>query len=329
LSATGVRIAGVGHYLPERILTNADLERTLDTSDEWISSRTGIRERRMAREDEATSDLAVAAARNCLERSKLNASDIDLYIVATCSPDMPFPATGCIVVSKLGVVGKPAFDMEIACSGFVYGLTIASSLVRAGVYNRVMLIGAEKLSAIVNYEDRGTAILFGDGAGAVILERAEVDCFLASDLGSDGTTPGFLMVPGGGTVEPMSQDLLDIHRDKIHMNGTGVFKVAVNKMAESAATVLRRANLTAADCDFMIPHQANRRIIDSVANILALPAEKVIINVEQYGNTSAASIPIALSETELAGKLKAGDIIVFAAFGGGLSWGAVAWKWAA
>jgi len=329
LTATGVRIAGVGHYVPERILTNADLERTLDTSDEWISSRTGIKERRMAREDEATSDLAVAAARNCLERAKLTPSDIDLYIVATCSPDMPFPATGCIVVSKLGVVGKPAFDMEIACSGFIYGLTIASSLVRSGVYKRVMLIGAEKLSAIVNYEDRGTAILFGDGAGAIILERADVDCFLSSELGSDGTIPGFLMVPGGGTVEPMTQALLDVHRDKIHMNGPGVFKFAVNKMSESAQIVLRRANLTAADCAFMIPHQANRRIIDSVANLLELPPEKVIINVDQYGNTSAASIPIALSETELAGKLKPNDIIIFAAFGGGLSWGAVAWKWAA
>jgi len=181
----------------------------------------------------------------------------------------------------------------------------------------------------VNYEDRGTAILFGDGAGAIILERADVDCFLSSELGSDGTIPGFLMVPGGGTVEPMTQALLDVHRDKIHMNGPGVFKFAVNKMSESAQIVLRRANLTAADCAFMIPHQANRRIIDSVANLLELPPEKVIINVDQYGNTSAASIPIALSETELAGKLKPNDIIIFAAFGGGLSWGAVAWKWAA
>jgi 3-oxoacyl-[acyl-carrier-protein] synthase-3 len=325
----GVRIAGVGHYAPAKVLTNADLEKILDTSDEWITTRTGMKRRHVAAPDEATSDLAIAAAKDALSRAPLRPKDIDCYVIATVTPDFAFPATACIVASKLGVAGKAAFDIGIACSGFIYGLTVVSSLIRAGIYKRVMLIGAETLSKLVNYEDRSTAILFGDGAGAVILEESAADSFLASDLGSDGTTPETLYLPAGGSRMPVTPAALAAHQDKIHMAGREVFKFAVNRMVESSRTALARANLLPADVSYLIPHQANRRIIDAAAQRLAVPAEKVIINIQEYGNTSAASIPMALSEAEREGKLRGNDLIVFTGFGAGLSWGAVAWRWAA
>ena len=325
----GVRIAGVGHYAPAKVLTNADLEKMLDTSDEWISTRTGMNRRHIAAPDEATSDLAIAAARNALKRASLKPKDIDCFVVATVTPDYAFPATACIVASKLGVAGKPAFDIEIACSGFIYGLTVVSSLIRAGVYKRVMLIGAETLSKLVDYGDRSTAILFGDGAGAAILEYAEVDSFLASELGSDGTTPETLYLPAGGSRAPVTAAAIAAHDDKIHMAGKEVFKVAVNRMVEASKTALARAHLTTADLAYMIPHQANRRIIDAAAERLSMPPEKVIVNIQEYGNTSAASIPMALSEAERDNKFKKHDLIIFTGFGAGLSWGAVAWRWAA
>ena len=325
----GVRIAGAGHYAPAKVLTNADLEKILDTSDEWITTRTGMKRRHIAAPDEATSDLAIAAAKNALARASLRARDIDCYVVATVTPDYAFPATGCIVASKLGVARKPAFDIEIACSGFIYGLTVVSSLIRAGVYKRVMLIGAETLSKLVNYEDRSTAILFGDGAGAVILEESAVDSFLAADLGSDGTTPETLYLPAGGSRQPITPAILASHGDKIHMAGREVFKFAVNRMVESSLSALSRANLRPEDVAYIIPHQANRRIIDATAQRLSMPPEKVIVNIQEYGNTSAASIPLALSEADRDQKLKGGDLIIFTGFGAGLSWGAVAWRWAA
>ena len=325
----GVRIAGSGHYAPEKVLTNADLEKILDTTDEWITTRTGMKRRHIAAPDEATSDLALAAAKSALSNASLKAKQIDCYIVATVTPDFPFPATGCIVASKLGCSGKPAFDIEIACSGFIYGLTVASSLIRSGTYKRVMLIGAETLSKLVNYEDRSTAILFGDGAGAVILEESVEDSFLASDLGSDGTTPETLYLPAGGSRTPLTPSALAAKLDKIHMAGREVFKFAVNRMVESSLTALSRANLTPGDLSYIIPHQANRRIIDATAQRLSMPPEKVIVNIQEYGNTSAASIPLALSEAHRDHKLKAGDLIVFTGFGAGLSWGAVAWRWGA
>ena len=325
----GVRITGVGHYAPAKVLTNADLEKILDTSDEWITTRTGMKRRHVAAPDEATSDLALAAAKDALSRASLKASDIDCYVVATVTPDFAFPATGCIVASKLGVAGKPAFDIEIACSGFIYGLTVVSSLIRSGIYKRVMLIGAETLSKLVNYEDRSTAILFGDGAGAVILEESAIDSFLAAELGSDGTTPETLFLPAGGSRMPITPAALAAHQDKIHMAGREVFKFAVNRMVESSLTALSRANLKPSDVSFLIPHQANRRIIDAAAQRLAMPAEKVIVNIQEYGNTSAASIPLALSEAQSENRLRGNDLIVFTGFGAGLSWGAVAWRWAA
>jgi 3-oxoacyl-[acyl-carrier-protein] synthase-3 len=322
-------MAGIGHYVPERILTNADFEQMFDTTDEWIVSRTGMRERHIARDDETTSDMGLAAARMALERAGCSASAIEGVIVATVSPDFQFPATASILAAKLGIVGAAAFDIEIACSGFIYGLTVASSLIQAGVYRRVLLVGAEKLSSITNYDDRGTAVLFGDGAGAAVLEATSANCFLASHLGTDGSDPTLLQIPSGGTVEPLTRDGLDAKRHKMVMKGREVFRFAVTKMIESTDAALAKAGLAPNDIAFVIPHQANRRIIDAAAKHLNVLSDKVIITVDRFGNTSSASIPIALSETYAAGKLRDGDIILFVGFGGGLSWGAVAWKWSA
>jgi 3-oxoacyl-[acyl-carrier-protein] synthase III len=326
---TGVKIVGVGHYAPERIVDNHDLEQWLDTTDEWITTRTGMKRRHWTSENEATSDLALAAARNALSNAGLQPDDIDAYIVCTVYPDFLFPATACIVASKLGAHDKPAFDMEIACSGFIYGLTVASSLIRAGVYRRVVLIGAETLSKLINREDRGTAILFGDGAGAVVLEASEEDSFLASELGSDGSRPELLRVETGGSRLPVSHATLDRKADRIHMQGREVFKFAVTKMIAATDRALEKAHLTKADVDVLIPHQANRRIIDAAMKYLEIPPERCVVNIQEYGNTSAASIPIALSEAVSEGRIKPNDIIVFVGFGGGLSWGAVVWKWVA
>ncbi len=324
----GVRIAGVGHYVPERVLTNADFERMLDTSDEWIQTRTGMRERHVAAKGQATSDIALEAAREALRRAGLDAAAIDCVIVATVTPDYIFPATGCILADKLGITGKPAFDIEIACSGFIYGLTVGSSMIRSGVFRRILLVGAEELSSIVNYEDRTTAVLFGDGAGAVILEASETDSFLSAELGSDGSNPAAMLIPAGGTVTgALKHEDLDAHRHQISMRGREVFRFAVTKMIESTNVALERAGIAPQEVTWLIPHQANKRIIDAAAKHLDLPAERVIMNIHKYGNTSAASIPIALSETEAEGKLKDGDVVLFVGFGGGLSWGAVAWRW--
>jgi 3-oxoacyl-[acyl-carrier-protein] synthase-3 len=310
------------------VVTNHDLEAWLDTTDEWITTRTGMKRRHWTSDNEATSDLASAAAEAALVHAELQATDVDCFIVATVTPDYYFPATACLVATRLGVREKPAFDIAIACSGFIYGLTVASGLIRSGVYRRVMLIGAESLSKILDKGDRSTAILFGDGAGAVILERSEQDSFLASDLGADGSRPELLYAHGSGSREPIDHAALDAKLHLIHMQGRETFKLAVNKMVESTGAVLSKANLTKADIAFLIPHQANKRIIDATARYLGLPDDKVVINISEYGNTSAASIPMALSETVRTGRVKPGDLIVFVAFGGGLSWGAVAWRWA-
>jgi 3-oxoacyl-[acyl-carrier-protein] synthase-3 len=326
--SAGVKIVGVGHYAPPRIVTNHDLEAWLDTSDEWITTRTGMKRRHWASDEEGTSDLASAAASAALMHAGLAARDIDCFIVATVTPDFYFPATACLVASRLGVAEKAAFDIAIACSGFIYGLTVASGLIRSGVYRRIMLIGAETLSKILDKEDRSTAILFGDGAGAVILEQSEADSFLAATLGADGSRPELLYAHGSGFRKPIDHAALDAKVQLIHMQGPETFKLAVTKMVESTDSVLAKASLRKSDVTFLIPHQANRRIIDAMARYLDLPEEKVIVNIAEYGNTSAASIPLALSETVRAGLLKAEDLIVFVAFGGGLSWGAVAWRWA-
>jgi len=324
---TGVRISAVGHYAPDGILTNEDLEKVLDTSDEWITTRTGMKRRHIAAPEQATSDLALEAARQALKATSFAPDDIDCYIIATVTPDFIFPATACIVASKLGTKNKPAFDIEIACSGFIYGLTVAASLVRSGVYKRIMLIGAETLTRIVNRRDRATAILFGDGAGAVILEQADQDSYLSAELGSDGSRPELLGVPAGGSRKALDALGIDAGQQYIFMEGREVFKFAVTKMIEATERALSKANLSHSQVSFLIPHQANKRIIDAAAKYLDMPSDKVLTNIQEYGNTSAASIPIALSEAVQLGKLKKGDIVVFVGFGGGLSWGAVTWKW--
>ncbi len=325
---TGVKIVGVGHYAPERIVDNQELETWFDTSDEWITSRTGMKRRHWTSENEATSDLALGAARMALAHARLEPKDIDAYVVATVYPDYLFPATACIVASRLGAVDKAAFDIEIGCSGFIYGLTVTSALVRSGVYKRVMLIGAETLSKLVDREDRGTAVLFGDGAGAVILEAAEQDSFLASELGSDGSNPSILLVKAGGSRRPLDERALDERADRIHMEGREVFKFAVTKMISATDAALAKAGIAKSDVNVLIPHQANKRIIDAAMKYLDIPPERCMVNIQEYGNTSAASIPIALSEAVNAGRVKPGDVIVFVGFGAGLSWGAVVWKWA-
>ncbi len=321
----------MGHYVPERVLSNADLERILDTSDDWIVTRTGMRERRYSAPDQSSSDLGTEAARHALERAGLEPGDIDLYVVATVTPDYQFPATACIIAAKLGAVGKPAFDIEIACSGFIYALPMAASFVRAGVFRRVMVVGVETLSNVTNMSDRGTAILFGDGAGAVVVERAEAaaDSFLTCELGSDGSNPPLLYIAAGGSRSPMTAELLEQKKDKIEMSGREIFRYAVTKMVETSKIVLARAGLSTADVDWLIPHQANARIIEAAAKRLGIGREKIIMNIERFGNTSSASIPIALSETIDAGLLKSGQLIVFTGFGGGLSWGSIAWRWSA
>ncbi|MBV8581152.1 MAG: ketoacyl-ACP synthase III [Candidatus Eremiobacteraeota bacterium] len=328
MNQTGVRIAGVGHHVPAKVLTNADLERMLDTSDEWITTRTGMKERHIAALDEPTSEIAVGAARKALASAGLEPKDVDCIIVATVTPDYAFPATACIVGAKLGIQGVPAFDMEIACSGFIYGLTVAASMVRTGVFKRILLIGAEELSRLVNYEDRGTAILFGDGAGAVVLEACATDSLLGVELGADGSNPEDLMLPLSGTAGPaLTGADIAAKRNTIKMDGREVFRFAVTKMIEATETALDRAGVKPTEVAWVIPHQANKRIIEAAATRLAIPTERVIVNIHRYGNTSAASIPIALSETYAEGKFKDGDVLLFVGFGGGLSWGAVAWRW--
>jgi 3-oxoacyl-[acyl-carrier-protein] synthase-3 len=329
LNLSGVKIAGVGHFAPPRVVTNHDFERWLDTTDEWITTRTGMKRRHWVDADTATSDLAVEAARHALANAGIASTDIDCYIVATATPDYPFPATACLVAARLGAQDKASFDIEIACSGFIYGLTLASSLIRAGVHRRVMLIGAETLSKLINIHDRATAILFGDGAGAVILEASAEDSFLSAELGADGSNPEYLRVAIGGSRKPADVAALQAGEQYIQMEGREVFKFAVNKMIVATDVALQKANLTKAQLDFLIPHQANKRIIDAAAKYLEMPPEKVIVNIQEYGNTSAASIPIALSEAIAAGRIKPGNLIVFVGFGGGLSWGAVTWRWAA
>jgi 3-oxoacyl-[acyl-carrier-protein] synthase III len=321
----GVRIVGVGHYVPEKVLSNADLERMFDTTDQWIVERTGMRERRIAPPDMPTSEMAAYAARHALLSAKLESLDMDAFIVATATPDYLFPATASLAAARLGALGKPAFDIEIACSGFVYALSSAASMVRAGVFRRVLVIGAEKVSAITDYLDRSTAILFGDGAGAVVLERSAENSFLSCELGADGSQPELLYVPGGGTREPLTPE--NDRRRYMLMQGREIFRCAVTKMAESAQLALERVGLTTSALTYMIPHQANKRIIDAVAKQLQMPPERVLVNIERYGNTSSASIPIALSEAVAAGMISRGDTILFVAFGGGLSWGSVVWQW--
>ncbi|MBC7364975.1 MAG: ketoacyl-ACP synthase III [Candidatus Aminicenantes bacterium] len=323
-----IKIRSMGIYLPEKILTNADLEKMVETSDEWITTRTGIKERRIAREDEVTSDLGVVAAREALEKGGLQPQDVDLILVATNTPDTIFPSTACWIQKKLGVSEIPAFDLQAGCTGLLYGMIVAEGLILSGSLNRVLLIGVDILSKVTNWEDRSTCVLFGDGAGALILEKSEDESGMLSHFwGAEGSLGELLMLPGGGTLHPTSEETL---RDKMHyiyMKGNEVFKHAVKRMGEAALEGLERAGLDKAQVDYLIPHQANFRIIDATRERLNLSPEKVVVNVDRYGNMSVATIPVALYELAESGKLKKGNIIVMVAFGAGFTWASIVYRW--
>jgi 3-oxoacyl-[acyl-carrier-protein] synthase-3 len=315
------RIVGTGSYLPEKIVTNDDLARTVDTSDEWIRTRTGIRSRHVAAEGQLASDLALPAAQSALQSAGVAAADIDLIIVATTTPDMIFPSTACILQSKLGVAGCPAFDVQAVCSGFVYALTIADLFIRAGQAKHALVVGTEVYSRILDWSDRGTCILFGDGAGAVVVSASNKPGILASRLHADGSHKDALCVPGsvnGGKVwgSPF-----------VHMDGGSVFKFAVRVFEDGANEVLKVAGLAVSDLDWFIPHQANIRIMEATAKKLGLPPEKLIATVDHHGNTSAASIPLALDEAVKDGRIQSGQTLLLEAVGGGFTWGAVLLRW--
>ncbi|HNX80635.1 MAG TPA: beta-ketoacyl-ACP synthase III [Candidatus Omnitrophota bacterium] len=322
-----VGFIGIGSYVPEKILTNADLEKIVDTSDEWITSRTGIKERRIIAQSEATSDLAYKAALQALAEAKLKPEQIDLIIVATITPDMQFPSTACFVQHKLGATNAFCFDVAAACAGFVYAVTIAKQFIARGALKNALVIGSETLSTITDWQDRNTCVLFGDGAGACVLSEVKSGGILSSYLGSDGSMSDILMVPGGGSRNPASHETIDQRQHFIKMRGNELFKIAVNVMAEAACKAVEKAGLKADDIDLVIPHQANIRIIMAVAKKLGLTEEKVFFNIEKYGNTSSASTIIALTEAVKIGRVRKGDIILLDAFGAGLTWGACVIQW--
>ncbi len=321
-------ILGVGKYLPENVLTNADLERMVDTTDEWITTRTGIKQRRIASDTEATSDMAVKAARNALKHANLEPKDIDLIIVATITPDMFFPSTACIVQNKLGAREVPAFDIAVACSGYIYGLAIADQFIRGGAYKHALVIASEKLSAVTDWEDRSTCVLFGDGAGAAVLGPVEEGGILGANLGADGSKGELLQLPAGGSRMPASFKTVENKLHTIKMEGNVLFKHAVKIMADAALAVTEPLGLKGDDIDIIIPHQANVRILNALAKRMGVdPAKKVYLNIEKYGNMSAASSAVALTEAVEEGRIKKGDTILMDAFGGGLTWGALIIKW--
>jgi 3-oxoacyl-[acyl-carrier-protein] synthase III len=323
------RIIGTGSYLPPKVLTNADLERLVDTSDEWIVTRTGISERRIAPEEEATSDLALRAAQSALEAAGLDPADLDMILVATITPDMPFPSTACVLQDRLGARRAGALDLSAACSGFIYGLGMADGLIRAGTARTVLLLGAETLSKVVNWQDRNTCVLFGDGAGAVVLRADEGERgVLSTHLYADGSKGPLLILPGCGSRHPVSHAAVDAGLAKMQMNGGNeVFKLAVRAMEDAALTALKLHGLEVGDIDHLITHQANLRIISALGQRLGVPDAKVEVTIRKYGNVSAASIPIALDEAVRAGRVKAGEIVLLCAFGGGLTWASSLIRW--
>ncbi len=324
----GARITGLGYYVPEKVLTNFDLEKMVDTSDEWIVTRSGIRERRIAADNEASSDLVFKAANSAIKDAGIKASDLDMIIIGTVTPDMALPSTGCIVQDMLGAKKASAFDISAACSGFIYAVSIAHSMVATGKARRVLVGGVETLSRIIDWEDRTTCVLFGDGAGAVVIEEGPPgEGILATSMQSDGSLGELLYLPGGGSRYPLNEERLKERLQYVKMKGDGLFKVAVRAMVGAANKTLHDAGLTAADLDYLIPHQANIRIIEGVRKRLKLEKEQVVVNIDRIGNTSSASIPIALGELYERGGLKKGDLVIMVAFGGGLTWGSVLFRY--
>ena len=323
-----VGIIGLGKYLPEKRLTNKDLEKIVDTTDEWIIERTGIKERRIARDDEATSDMAVNAAKGAIENAKLKPEDIDLIIVATITPDMFFPSTACIVQNKLGINRVPAFDVSVACSGFIYGIAIAAQFIKSGVYKHILVIAAEKMSSVTDWTDRSTCVLMGDGAGAAVLGEVEKGGILSVHLGADGSKGNLLQMPAGGSRLPATASTVEARLHFLRMEGNILFKHAVRVMAEAALKATEPLGLKGDDINLVIPHQANIRILNAVAKRMGIdPEKKLYLNIDKYGNMSAASSAVALAEAVEEGRVKKGDIILLDAFGAGLTWGAIVIEW--
>ena len=326
--SSGMILAGSGYYLPAKRLTNQDLIKLIDTTDEWIVTRTGIRERRIAAPDEFTSDLAAKAATLALQRAGIAPAEVDLIIQATITPDMPFPATACLVQQKIGARRAAAFDLEAACSGFIYGLEIGQQFIMSRTYDTVLVIGAEKLSSITNWQDRNTCVLFGDGAGAAVLRnRPDAHGLLTACIGADGDKAELLSMPGGGSRHPATHASVDARLHFLRMEGKEVFKNAVNAMLTAANEAMRRCELEIGQIKCVIPHQANRRIIDAVGERLGARPDQLFINLERYGNTSAASVAIALDEVVQQGRIQRGDLVMLLAFGAGLTWGAAIIEW--
>ena len=329
MSPRMTRITGTGSYLPQTIRTNHDLEKMIETSDEWIVARSGISERRIAADNEQTSDMSCTAARQALDMAGIKPSDLDMIIVATVTPDMIFPSTACILQHKLGAGGCAAFDLNAVCSGFLYGLAVADGFIRGGNAKNILVVGAEILSRIVNWQDRTTCVLFGDGAGAVVLQAEEKSGrgIISSHLHADGQYGPLLMVPGGGSAIPPTHQSVDDKLHYISMQGNELFKVAVRCLSKVALEALRHNNFSLDEVKLFIPHQANMRIIKAVTSRIGLPPEKVFTNVHKYGNTSSASIPIALDEANRLNLLHPHDLLLFDTFGGGLTWGAMVARW--
>ncbi len=321
-------ITAVSHYVPEKVLTNFDLEKMVDTSDEWIRTRTGISERRIL-EQGATSDLAYRAVKQLLKNRGIDKSEVELIIVATITPDMAFPSTACIVQEKIGAKNAWAFDLNAACSGFVYALSVGSRFIETGLHSKVVVVGADKMSAITDYTDRNTCVLFGDAAAAVLLEPTDEKEYgiLDQKLYSDGSGKEFLHMKAGGSLNPPTHETIDKKMHYVYQDGKSVFKNAVVGMADVAAEIMKRNNLKGEDIAWLVPHQANMRIIDATADRMGIEKNRVMINIEKYGNTTAATIPLCLSEWWQAGKLKRGQNVVLAAFGAGYTWGAILLKW--
>ena len=321
-------IVSVGSYVPDRCMTNADLEKLVDTTDEWITTRTGIRERRIAAEDQFTSDLAAEAATKALKKADISAESIDLIIVATITPDMPFPSTACLVQQKIGATRAAAFDLEAACSGFIYALEVAQQFIMSRTYDTVLVIGAEKLSSIVDWQDRNTCVLFGDGAGAVILQnRPESHGLLTACMGADGGKASLLSMPGGGSRHPATAQSLQDRLHFLRMDGKETFKSAVTAMHRAAKEALARCQIEISQIKCVIPHQANLRIMSAVADRLGAQEHQLFINVDKFGNTSAASVAIALDQAVEQGRIERGDLVLLVVFGAGLTWGAAVIEW--
>jgi 3-oxoacyl-[acyl-carrier-protein] synthase-3 len=322
-----VGIVGVGKYLPKKVLTNAGLEKMVDTSDEWIVTRTGIKQRRLAAKGEAASDMAIKAGRQALEDARLDPEKVELIIVATVTPDMSFPSTACFVQAKLGAKSAACFDISAACAGFVYAIVIAQQFIARGAYKNALVIGTEVLSSVTDWKDRNTCVLFGDGAGAAVISEVKSGGILSAYLGADGSMGELLMMPGGGSRHPASSRTLASRMHYIKMRGNELFKIAVLTMTEAAQVALKKAGLKCQDVDLVIPHQANMRIIMAMAKKLGLTEDKIYLNIERYGNMSSASTATALCEAAREGRIKKGDIVLLDAFGAGLVWGACVIKW--